>query len=187
MLINWSFIAQLQGGRRLVGYVPAANGSAKGVMVATGVDLGQWSVAQIGTLPVAETLKAKLRTYAGVTGQDAEDLLAVQPLQLTSAEAEALDKAVRDPIAQRLIRDYDAALIEGRGLRRFNELPEAAQTVIASVAFQYGSDLKDKTPQFWGMVTSQDWPAAVRELENFGDGQQARRRREAQLLKSVFA
>ena len=66
---------------------------------------------------------------------------------------------------------------------RFDILTKAQQTVLASVAFQYGSNLKSKTKNFWKQVTSGDWDSAIKNLENFGDKYSSRRNREADLLK----
>ncbi|TVR97801.1 MAG: peptidase [Rhodospirillales bacterium] len=185
MGIDWSFISQLEGGRRLTGYVPAAAFSQSGVTVATGCDLGQRSRAEIDALNIPESLKAKLRPYADLKTAAAEAMLRQQPLTLTAAEAEALDEAVKQPIVDALETRYDAAVSSSPGRLTFARLPHPAQTVIASVAFQYGANLPARTPRFWRAVTAQDWAEAVRELRNFGDAYPTRRRREANLLNTV--
>ncbi|WP_373293763.1 pesticin C-terminus-like muramidase [Iodidimonas muriae] len=58
---------------------------------------------------------------------------------------------------------------------RFQDLPPAAQTVIASVATQYGPNLhlsskEGGTPRFWGFVTRGEWQKALEELRFFGWG-----------------
>ena len=63
----------------------------------------------------------------------------------------------------------------------FFDLPAQAQTVIASVAFQYGN-LQHRTPTFWHAVTAQDWRAAVQCLMDFKDAYRTRRMHEADLL-----
>lgn len=67
----------------------------------------------------------------------------------------------------------------------FSRLPSEAQTVIASVSFQYGVNLDLRAPRFWRAVASQDWAAAVAELRRFGDAYPTRRRREADLLTRI--
>jgi hypothetical protein len=55
------------------------------------------------------------------------------------------------------------------------------QTVVASVAFQYG-DLSLRTPNFWQQVTTENWQAALANLQDFGDKYPTRRNKEADLL-----
>lgn len=184
MLVNWSFISQLEGGRRLIGYVSAADES--GVTVATGVDLGRYPTSVIDALRVADELKAKLRPYAGLKGEAAATALSEHPLGLTSAEAEALDDAIKKPVVQQVRTRYNAAIQDRTYLPPFEMLPEAAQTVIASVALQHGSDLAAKMPRFWECVCAQDWPGAVAELEQWGNAHHARHKHEADLLRTVY-
>lgn len=186
MLVNWSFISQLEGGRRLIGYVSGSGTDEGGVTVATGVDLGRYPPSAIDALRVADDLKAKLRPYAGLKGEAAAAALSEHPLGLTSAEAEALDDAVKKPIVQQVIAQYNAAVQDKGHLLPFEMLPEAAQTVIASVALQHGSDLAAKVPRFWECVCSQDWPGAVGELEQWGNAHHARHKHEAELLRSIY-
>ena len=68
----------------------------------------------------------------------------------------------------------------------FAQLPAPMQTVIASVAFQYG-DLASRTPKFWAQVVARDWSSALANLRNFGDSYGTRRRKEADLLSSQIA
>ena len=64
----------------------------------------------------------------------------------------------------------------------FEALAAECQTVIASVAFQYGN-LSTATPNFWRQVTAQDWSGALANLRNFGDRYKTRRAKEADLLE----
>ena len=74
---------------------------------------------------------------------------------------------------------YDRAVAAVPGARAFHDLPWQAQTVIASVAYQYGDNLPRATPRFWAKAVAQDWPALADALENFGDAFAPRRRQEA--------
>jgi Bacterial toxin homologue of phage lysozyme, C-term len=186
MLVNWSFISQLEGGRRLMGYVSCPESGEKGVTIATGIDLGNYSSSAIDAMAVSDELKTKLKRYAGLKGEAAATALDGQPLGLTSAEAEALDEAAKKPIVQQLAASYDAAVLDKEGLVPFKMLPEAAQTVIASVALKYGPDLPARFPRFWQCVCAQDWPAAVAELEQCESAHRARHKHEADLLKTVY-
>lgn len=186
MLVNWSFISQLEGGRRLIGYVSGSDAEDGGVSVATGVDLGQYSPSAIDAMRITDDLKAKLKLYAGLKGDAAAEALSAHPLGLTSAEAEALDEAVKKPVVQQVIAHYNAAIHEMGDMRPFEMLPEAAQTVIASVALQHGSDLASALPNFWECVCAQDWPGAVAEMEQWGNTNHARHKHEAALLRTIY-
>ena len=186
MLVNWSFISQLEGGRRLIGYVPASEAGESGVTVATGIDLGRYPPSAIDAMRIPDEMKGKLKLYAGLKGEAAAAALSAHPLGLTSAEAEALDDAAKKPIVQQVIASYNAAVQDKGGLERFERLPEAAQTVIASVALHTGENMPLKMPRFWECVCAEDWPAAVAELEQHGDSHHARHKREAELLQSIY-
>jgi hypothetical protein len=95
--VDFDFISELEGGRKLSGYIPDAVGSKSGVTVATGVDLGQRSESDIDKLDIPDELKDKLKPYTELTGKEAEDFLKGNPLDLTEAEAEALDRSVKEP------------------------------------------------------------------------------------------
>ena len=182
MAIDWNFIGGLEGGQSLTGYVPDPTGSMSGVTIATGVDLGQRSVDDINALNIPDALKVKLVPYAGLKGQDAANYLAQKPLTITQDEASALDQAVQTPLVNQLRSNYDAATSSGS----FDGLPDQAQTVITSVATQYGPALSQATPTFWAKVTAKDWPGAVQELRNFGDSYPTRRNKEADLLQTIY-
>jgi hypothetical protein len=179
--VDHTFISDREGGQKLDGYVPNAGGSMSGVTVGTGIDLGQRSAAEINALPISDALKTKLAPYAGLTGQAAVDYLTEHPLNLTQEEADDLDDAVRGPLLEDLIRRYneDSAV-------PFCELPPEAQTVIASVGYQYGANLEAEAPNFWRQVTSQQWQQAIDNLRNFGDDYPTRRGLEADLLENVL-
>ena len=180
--IDWEFIAAREGGQRLTGYVVRIRNTRSGVTVATGVDLGQRSPADIDRLLIPEELKSTLKSYATKKGEEARAYLKSHPLILTKPEADAIDTVVRKSIAGSVRKSYNNAVM-GRGeLLIFEELPPEAQTVIASVAFQYGPNLKRATPRFWESVTCQDWEKAVGELRSFGDRYGERRASEARLL-----
>ena len=67
----------------------------------------------------------------------------------------------------------------------FDRIPDQVQTVIASVAFQYG-DLSGRCPHFWSTAIRQNWSAMINELEHFGDSYGPRRLREAAYLRLVL-
>ena len=179
--IDWDFISAREGGQYLEGYVPDAEGSKSGVSVATGFDIGQRNQTDLELLGLSAELVEKLAVYCELTGQEAVDLLAETPLTITEDEADQIDKASKSDAVADLEAAYDKA-----STVTFRSLPGEAQTVIASVSFQYGS-LKKKTPTFWGIVIIQDWAGAITELRDFGDSYPTRRGLEADLLEKIPA
>ncbi len=100
------------------------------------------------------------------------------PLLVTDEEAKLIDKEVKTRLVRDLARKYNQT-----ATGNFEELPDGVQTVIASVAFQYG-DLRSGTPNFWRQVTDGDWQSAYLNLRDFGDAYSTRRNKEADLLKN---
>jgi lysozyme-like predicted toxin len=181
--IDWVFIGRLEGAALARGYVPNPDTSNSGVTIATGFDLGQRSRAQIESMGLPGDLAAKLVPYLGLKGRAALGYLNAHPLVLTADEVAAIDQAVQADFSGRLTDIYDGAV--AAGLAAFDELPGPAQTVITSVAYQYGLDLKDRTPHFWSLALAQNWPDVVTELRNFGDAYGRRRGQEADLLETL--
>lgn len=68
---------------------------------------------------------------------------------------------------------------------RFEWLPAQAQTVIASVAYQYGS-LSSEVPNFWKQAVTHDWQAMYNNLMDFEDIYPTRRKKEAKLIKEIL-
>jgi len=176
-MIDWSFIELLEG-RRLAGYVPDPEGSNSGVTIASGVDLGQISPDIVATLPA--DIKDAIQPYIGLRKVDAVDALKLRPLVLTTSQCEVLNAAVRAPIVANLSSHYkrDAGVT-------FEAIPDAAQTVVCSVQFQYGT-LWGRAPRFWEFCIRQNWPAVIDELRAFGDSYPSRRRKEANYLAAAL-
>lgn len=181
--IDYTFIADREGSLRLEGYVPAASVSKSGVTIATGFDLGQRNRSDLLALLLPMSLVDTLIPYLEVKGVEAEKLLEKSPLKITLLEATNIDKAVKQNFVTALAKRYDSSS-ENTSSTGFFDLPESAQTVIASLAFQYGN-LATQTPRFWKLACSQDWAAAEKELRSFGDAYPSRRRLEAELLSRV--
>lgn len=183
--IDWRFIGKLEGAGIARGYVPNPDTSNSGVTIATGFDLGQRSRAQIESMGLPDDLTAKLVPYLGLKGRAALSYLYTHPLLLAADEVAAIDQAVRADFSTRLASLYDSALAEDGNFAQFADLPGPAQTVIASVAYQYGLDLRHRTPHFWSLVLLQNWPDVVTELRSFGDAYARRRGQEADLLETL--
>ncbi len=171
-------------GFRLTAYVPPAGQS--GVSIATGIDLGQMSRSDIDNLPLPAVLRSALRPYAGCRGSFAARVLTSAPLSLSQSEADALDDAVITRSVAKLRNQYNAAIgAEIASDTRFtwDELSDVQQTVIFSVAWQYG-DLPSRCPRFWSFAKAQDWPRLIAELEDFKDAYPTRRKAEAAYLRA---
>lgn len=182
-LIDYAFLSAREGGVRLDGYVPVPANSRSGVTIATGFDVGQRNRADLVALGLPLSLVDKLTPYLGVIRFDAQKLLDKKPLRITLLEARLIDKAVKHDHLAKLVARY-AASPHNTGRVHFFSLPAEAQTVIASLSFQYGN-LSVRAPRIWRMVSSQDWTAAVRELRNFGDLHPTRRNLEADMLVRI--
>ncbi len=181
--IDWEFIASLEGKGVTTGYVPDAAGSQSGVTIATGFDLGQRNEADLTSLGLSSTLITKLKPYLGLKAKAAVDLLAKTPLTITGDESKEIDNKVRAQKVPLLKERYRTATDNTKNVL-FDDLPSQAQTVIASVSFQYGN-LSTRAPKFWKAVTTQDWTESVKVLRSFGDSYPTRRGKEADLLDQV--
>lgn len=176
--VNFGFISGLEGGPTLTGYVPDPEHSNSGVTIATGFDIGQRSRYElIKMFPAGSSLVNKLSPYCGQKKHDALKVLNVGPLEVTTDEADLIDLCVKSQLLEQLQHRYNRSSDV-----LFDELNEHVQTVIASVAFQYGN-LATRCPAFWQTAITQDWQAMDAELCNFGDRYPTRRKREADYLK----
>lgn len=180
-MIDWSFIAWLEGGCRLAGYVPAPKRSQSGVTIATGVDLGCRSVSDLVRLGLSADLVTRLAPYCGLKRLTAKAFLDQYPLVISRADAADLDRRVKACALEGLVVAYEAAT--GRS---FGALPPPVRTVVASVWFQYGS-LADECPVFWRHVVAGDFAAMLSELKNFKGRYPSRREREACYMWNVVS
>ena len=171
--IDFSFIAELEGGRLNKAYVPDPENSQSGVTIAVGFDLGARNERDLQLLGLDEELIATLAPYLGHKGVEAQRFLRQKPLSISDIQASAIEQAVKYQMTKNTIEQYNQ-----NSALDFMLIPSPWQTVIVSVSFQYGS-LKRKCPMFFKCVTAQDWQAAVAELRNFGDHYPTRRNREA--------
>lgn len=173
-MINFNFIGQLEG-NKLNGYVPEPDGGPieSGVTVGGGFDLGQRNSDELPPL-----LVDKLAMYCGVTGHDAISLLKDNPLTVTESECEIINAYAHESAVKALKRDWSKATPQ-----LFESLLPEAQTVIASVAFQYGS-LPKRCPMFWDQAITNNWASMCKNLYSFGDSYTTRRRKERDKLIS---
>ncbi len=177
--INWAFIRELEG-FFLEGYIPldldAVDRNPSGVTIGAGFDLGQHSTRDLHNMGLSDNLFDKLFGYCNFTGQLATSILAERPLRLTVEEGEELTLKVRAKHLKELKRLYNS-----NSEMSFCGLSPEQQTVIASVAFQYGN-LKKACPKFFKYVIIGDWKSVIKELSDFGDSYQTRRTKEWKYL-----
>ena len=176
-MIDWHFLSAREGGQRLRGYVPDGdNGNKSGVTIATGIDLGYYSRDAAAGLPNA--LRVKIAPYIGLTGDMARHWLAANPLTVTKEEADLIEAPKRHEMEVALSSHYvkDAHT-------PFEGIPDAAQTVLASVTWQYGSTWS-RCPHFWAICCKRDWKGAIAALRDFRDPYPSRRNLEADYLES---
>lgn len=186
--VDWSFVAELEGKSRQKAYVPARKRSGQplgrsGVTVGTGFDLGQHAEVDLRRMGISGTLLTKLRPYLRLRKGRAQAFLKRFPLVLTVAEARELDQAKRRDLARRIEQAFDRE--RATHVSPFARLDPAQQTVIVSLAMQYGTHLRRSAPNFWISVLEGRFGDAVRELRSFGDAYPTRRSREAGLLASA--
>jgi hypothetical protein len=183
--VDMSFLSQSEGQQQTKAYVPEATTSKSGVTVGTGVDLGQLSQQQLANMPIPQDLKDQLQPYVGLKQTAAQQYLTAHPLTITEPQAQALDDVVIGTLIQSVGQKYQAA--SGQA---FTSLPPEAQTVIADVAMQYGSNLGAQTaaPTFWKAVTTGQWQDALAELQDFKDGPsyKGRHDKQAALLQTAI-
>lgn len=177
-----------QEGRRLKGYVPKRRDGSplgrSGVTIATGVDLGQWSTEEINRLVIPQSLKANLMPYVGLKGEAALDLLGWRPLLISDREAHLIDSAIHSRIINDLARRFEFATGH-----RFDDQPRAVQTVLASLAINFGPGQLATMAKTWSLIKALDWAALADWLEVFPSRQpelQARRKREAMYLRRAL-
>ena len=174
--VDFDFIKD-QEGFETRGYIPKdSEGNIlgkSGVTIASGFDLGQKSLSDLEGL--SNSLIEKLTPYLGKKGEAADKIAA--NLKLSKAEANSINEFAKQTELEKISNKWK----EATGTD-FSDLDGNKQTVIASVAFQYGSNLEKATPNFWQQVTSGDWESAKKNLLNFGDSYSSRRKREASLI-----
>lgn len=174
-MINFNFISKLEG-RSLTGCVPDPENSKSGVTFAGGYDLGQRQVKDLAGLP--DSLIKKFSPYLGLIKNDAVFILNKIPLTITEDECDIVNE-----FAHKESVEYLLTLWNRDSKIPFSSLSDECQTVVASVAFQYGN-LSKWCPNFWRQVTTGDWCGALANLRNFGDKYPTRRNKEAGLLES---
>ena len=195
--IDWKFIAAREGAKILKGYVPKhKNGTVideSGVTISTGFDLGQNNESDLKRLNLSAALHAKLKPYLLLKKNDAVKFLDENPLTITKAEADEIDIAVKKREVGALKAAYNISpynkgkVTEDKKTVKitFDDLPSQAQTVIASMSFQWGKIWRrTATLGFWKLVCAQDWEGTVKWLRK-QSRYKSRRKLEADLLEQI--
>lgn len=178
MAIDWHFIGELEG-RKLTGYIPDPDRSMSGVTIATGCDLGAMRFTDLTKL--GPGLVQLLCAYVGLRGHAAVMALQNRPLTVTDAEADAIDQFTFGNTVEAVRSHYDAETEP----HSWDFLPDQAQTVIASVCFQYGTPWL-RTPHFWASAVAKDWHLMYNNLKHFGDAYQTRHDKEAAYMEPLL-
>jgi hypothetical protein len=181
MKIDWNFIHILEGKAILKGYIPLNKDGTvmgqSGVTIASGFDIGQLTAEGLKSFKFSKTLENKLMPYVNKKKEIALEFLKKNPLSITQGECDEITEKLQNQLSKQL-----ESLYNSHSKIAFSKIPAAAQTVIMSVAYQYGN-LPRRTPNFWKVVTSHDWERAVWHLNNFGDKFSVRRKKEAAYLQ----
>tara|TARA_Y100000310_G_scaffold83227_1_gene79880 strand:+ start:1707 stop:2585 length:879 start_codon:yes stop_codon:yes gene_type:complete len=186
--IDWQFIAEREGEQIRELYVPRQNGGTtgpaegrSGVTIASGFDIGQHTEQEIRDLFAGhEDIITRLLPFADAIQQDAINLLNNREIDTSDLEVDqvaTIDGVVNADRSEEVEQTYN-----GASDMEFNELPSQMQTVIASVAFQYGIN-GIQTQDFWQQVINGQWQEALANLRNFGDRYPTRRNLEADILQ----
>lgn len=179
--VDWNFIKELEGFRTHA-YLPMdKDGNVlgqSGVTIGMGFDLGQQSAGNLkDILSDHPDLFTKLYPYCGIKGVKAKNFLQAHPLSLSTEELDMVQCRIEETFYRRLEKEY-----EDNSDLTFSMLSPAQQTVLMSVAYQYGN-LAVKCPTFWKYATKGLWKSLIGELKDFGDSYSNRRLKEAAYLE----
>jgi hypothetical protein len=171
------------------GYIPCRDGvplGMSGVTIGTGFDLGQQTQAELQKLQLPEALCKKLAPYLGRKKLNALAYLKEHPLELTSEEVAALDRAVHEKYileTERLFGD------------NFTDVPKQVQAIAVSLHYQFGTPRRIASPALgmaWEALQQGHYAQAADYLTAVqgwsADHRQylGRRRQEANLLREAL-
>lgn len=194
-LVDVGFV-QCHEGFLCCGYVPISRSTGRvlgrsGVTVGSGVDLGYKTSASLAEMGVPRMIVTTLDLYFGLRMDEAACAVLERPFTLDCSDAQSLTEAVKRHVVSELQRRYDRDRAAAPESEAFAELPRGVRTAVADVWFQFGPP--DAYPTFWGHVTRNDWPSAVKELRDFygpnanpPKGDLTRRNNEADILEAAL-
>ena len=175
--VDFDFIKE-QEGFKTTAYVPRDEDGKtalenSGVTIASGFDLGMRTEESLKGLP--KPIIKKLKPYLGLRRQDAIDYIETPGNELTISENEA---NIINAFAKKTQLDNVVKAWNATSDVKWKDLSEAKATVVASIAFQFGSDLEAATPKFWRYTTTGDWAAAIAELRDFYEKDEVGKKRQ---------
>lgn len=179
LMIDHHFIQLLEGTKK-EGYVPMPDKSQSGVTIGSGFDLGARNVNDLISMGLPESLVEKFTPYLGLKKYEAVNKLKALPLSLTEADLSIVEATVKKSETDKIIKLFNSS-----SKVKFECLPANAQTVVASVAYQYGY-LPRRAEKFWEQAINQDWNGMYDNLMAFGDDFEVRRHKEAKLIKEIL-
>tara|TARA_X000001388_G_C2174117_1_gene100955 strand:- start:51 stop:686 length:636 start_codon:yes stop_codon:yes gene_type:complete len=167
--IDYSFIGESEG-FETTAYVPKdSTGTVfgkSGVTVANGFDLGQRNLNDLQGLP-PELIK-KFTPYLGKQTEEAKQYLQENPFTLSDEEAETVRNFAHKQETNKVVTAYQT-----KTGKNFYDLPAAAQTVIADVAYQHGAEAS---------VNYKNWGGLIKELSDNPKNPEIYRRMQDELL-----
>lgn len=169
--IDWDFIQSLEGASVLTGYVPKNKKGEvigkSGVTIASGFDIGQQTPQSLlNLLAPFNDIAVKLLRYTELKGKVAVAYLKEFPLYISHHEADIIDNHMQHKTLNNLIRHWNMACT-----KRFDALPPRAQTILFSLAWNFGANLPLALPNtFKAAVEAAEnskWINFKQVLENF--------------------
>ncbi len=188
--VDFAFIASLEGDQWLRGYVPMRGGvvvGKSGMTVASGFDVGQWSVEQWKKFGFPKTLLDKISPFASHSfrkmskKQVAAEVGKIGPVpELTQSEADLCDGAVFGEELGGAIEAWNK--VKKPNVPLFALLPSGWQTVWFSRVYQEGANpVNSEAIAFRTQATSGNWKQAIEKLRAYTNYKQ-RTQQEAELL-----
>lgn len=177
MGIDWGFMFSAEG-RSLTGYVPCKNGKPiqnSGVTIGTGCDIGQMTSDELRSLDLPLPVFMKLNPYTNITKEKAVEKLKQLPLELSEHETTLLDEKVHSRIVRRFVRNFELA-----SNSKFNEQSDQVQTVLASLALNWGPNFYRTHPEMWALIIKKKWPEVAARLRKVSKRDPLHRRRHAE-------
>jgi hypothetical protein len=176
--VDFSKVAQFEGGQWLHGYIPkdpktGAVLGQSGLTIATGFDVGQFSVQQIKTFHFGPIIEQILLPYAGLKRDAAVAKLDEATKRdghgptLTKAEADLIDKVIKGYHLRAAKGSWNSS--KPATTAKFEELTVAQQTVIFSRTFHQGPAMpKTKVAhKFYEAAQNGQWEEAEKALRAY--------------------
>jgi GH24 family phage-related lysozyme (muramidase) len=151
--------------------------------IGIGVNLAAQSLDGLRDMSVPEEILQKISPLIGVKGERVKNILKYNPVELSEEEAMTLSKAVQQAnydFLNELVRQDTGATLE--------DLPIEGRTVLLSLGYNFGSNLKKNKPEIWNAAMSGKWDRVQSLLKGMNTdkkGLRNRRLKEAALLNPL--